>query len=261
MSDDSPVLARLDGAVLSLTLNRPDKLNAVTYPMIGALLEHLHRAADDDAVRTVVLRGAGKAFSAGDDVVSMGELPRALSPGEHPIGAMQQTLIRRWYWLRKPTVAAVRGRCHGIAHDLALAADFRVVSTNAVMGDIRARRAVPVGSGGTFLLPHMIGLPAATALMLTGDTITSEEIQRLGLASELVDDDDFEDAVSRFAGRLAAGPTKAMGILKYEMRRSLGGRLDDALALELELLDEPVEDRSEGRRSFVEGRAPSFTGR
>jgi 2-(1,2-epoxy-1,2-dihydrophenyl)acetyl-CoA isomerase len=190
----------------------------------------------------------------------MGELPRALSPGEHPIGAMQQMLIRRWYWLRKPTLAAIRGRCHGIAHDLALAADFRIVSKTAVMGDIRARRAVAVGSGGTFLLPLMIGLPAATALMLTGDTIASEEIQRLGLASSLVDDDELDDAVSRFAGRLAEGPTKAMGILKYEMRRSLGGRLDEALDLELSLLEEPVEDRLEGRRSFIEGRAPSFGG-
>jgi 2-(1,2-epoxy-1,2-dihydrophenyl)acetyl-CoA isomerase len=261
MAVDDTVVALEQRGVLALTLNRPEKLNAITYPMIGALLHHLDRAAKDDSIRAVLLRGEGKNFSAGDDVVSMGELPRALSPGEHPVGAMQQVLMRRWYWLRKPTVAAVRGRCHGIAHDLALAADFRVVSTTAIMGDIRARRAVPVGSGGTFLLPLAIGLPAATALMLTGDTIDSAEIERLGLATKMVTDDAFDEAATEFAATLAQGPTKAMGTLKYEMRRSLGRSLDDALDLELSLLDEPVEDRLEGRQSFLEGRAPSYVGR
>jgi 2-(1,2-epoxy-1,2-dihydrophenyl)acetyl-CoA isomerase len=261
MSNESAVVVRLDAGVLSLTLNRPDKLNAITYPMINSLLRYLEEAAADPDVRTVLLRGAGRSFSAGDDLVSMGEVPRALSPGEHPVEAMQQLLIRRWYWLRKPTVVAIRGRCHGMAHDLALAADFRVVSKTAIMGDIRSRRALPVGSGGTFLLPWLIGLAAATKLMLTGDTIDSDEIERLGLASVVVDDDAFDDAVAALAARLAAGPTKALGILKYQMRRSLGSRLEDALELELSLLDEPVEDRREGRLSFLEGRAPSFTGR
>jgi 2-(1,2-epoxy-1,2-dihydrophenyl)acetyl-CoA isomerase len=260
MADDG-VVVDVQDQVLVLTLNRPDKLNAVNFAMVGVLLEQVHRASEDPDIRCVLLRGAGRAFCAGDDVVAMGDLPRSMSPGEHPVQAMQQTFIKRWYWLRKPTVAAIRGRCHGFGHDMALAADFRVVSSTAVMGDIRGRRAVPVGSGGTFLLPQLIGLSAATQLMLTGDTIGVADIERLGLAAKVFDDDKFDEAAMEFAANLAQGPTKAMGIAKYEMHRNLGGTLEGALDVELSLLGEPVEDRVEGVKSFMEGRAPTYTGR
>jgi 2-(1,2-epoxy-1,2-dihydrophenyl)acetyl-CoA isomerase len=255
------LLVNLEDSTLVLTLNRPTKLNAVNYPMIGALLEELYRAETDPNVRAVLLTGNGRALCAGDDVKSMGEPVRPLSPGEHPVGAMQQALMKRWFWLPKPTVVAVKGRCHGIGQDLTLAADFRIVSTSAVMGDMRAKRAIGVGSGGTFLLPLMIGLPAATALMLTGDTIDASTIEQLGLANKVVEDDKLDEAAREFAAGIASGPTKALGIMKQEMRKNLRHALDDALALELSLLGTEVEDRAEGARSFAEGRAPVFTGR
>jgi len=255
------VLVERAGETLVLTLNRPEKLNAINYSMIGALLEQVHEAATDDSIRAVLLTGSGRAFSAGDDVKGMGTPVRELSPGEHPVGAMQQALIRQWFWLRKPTIAALRGRCHGIGQDLALSADFRIVAASTVMGDMRARRAIPVGSGGTFLLPLLVGLPAATAIMLTGDTIDSAAIERIGLATKVVDDDELDTAARDFAAQLASGPTKALGIMKYEMRSNLRNELDRALALELSLLDTPVEDRAEGRLSFTEGRPPVFSGR
>ncbi|MCU1502833.1 MAG: 2-(1,2-epoxy,2-dihydrophenyl)acetyl-CoA isomerase, partial [Ilumatobacteraceae bacterium] len=208
------VLVEQSDNVLKLTLNRPEKLNAVTYEMIGILLDQLNRAKEDDDVRAVLLTGAGRAFSAGDDIKGMGELPRELSPGEHPVGAMQQVLMKTWYWLRKPTVIGLRGRCHGIAQDMTLAADFRIVSNTAVMGDMRAKRAVPVGSGGTYLLPRMIGLPAATALMLTGETINADQIERLGLATKVVDDEALDTEAFQFAATMAQAPTKAIGIMK-----------------------------------------------
>ena len=255
------VLVDLSDGVLKLTLNRPDKLNAVTYEIIWALLEQLERAKDDPNIRAVLLTGAGRAFSAGDDIKGMGELGRELSPGEHPVGAMQQVLIKTWFWLRKPTIIGLRGRCHGIAQDLTLAADFRIVSTTAVMGDMRAKRAVPVGSGGTFLLPRMIGLPAATALMLTGDTIGAADIDRLGLATKVVEDDELDEAAYQFAVTMAQAPTRAIGNMKYELRRNLTNDLAGALELELSLLGDPVEDTIEGRQSFAEGRQPVYTGR
>lgn len=247
--------------VLVLTLNRPTKLNAVTYEMIGELLTQLDRATRDDEIRAVLLTGSGRSFSAGDDVKSMGELPFDLAPGAHPVREMQQRLIRTWYWLPKPTVVALRGRAHGIGQDMVLAADFRIVSRSAIFGDMRARRAVPVGSGGTFLLPRMIGLPRATQLMLTGDVIDAEMMDRLGLATQLVDDEKLDAAALEFATRMAKGPTKALGIMKRELRGNLSATLDEALDLEMTWLDVPTEDRKEGASSFAEGREPTYTGR
>ncbi len=261
MASTEEVLVERAGETLVLTLNRAEKLNAINYAMIGTLLEQVHQAATDDSIRAVLLTGSGRAFSAGDDVKGMGTPVRPLTPGEHPVGAMQQALIRQWFWLRKPTIAALKGRCHGIGQDLALSADFRIIGRSTVMGDMRARRAIPVGSGGTFLLPLLIGLPAATAIMLTGDTIDATEIERLGLATKVVDDGELEAAARDFAASLASGPTKALGIMKYELRSNLRHELDRALALELSLLDTPVEDRAEGARSFAEGRTPVFSGR
>jgi 2-(1,2-epoxy-1,2-dihydrophenyl)acetyl-CoA isomerase len=247
--------------VMYLTLNRPEKLNAINYQIIGNLLGYLDESAKDPEIRAVVLAGAGRAFSAGDDLRGMGELPYGLPPGEHPVRFMQQRLMRRWFWFNKPTIAAVHGNCHGIAGDLALAADFRIVSRDTVFGDIRVRRAVPIGSGGTFLLPRLIGLSAATRIILTGDTITADDMVRLGLTAEVTDPDVFEEAVRSFAIRMAHAPTKAIGVMKTEMRRNLSASsFDDALDFEMSLLDTPVEDRAEGARSFAEGRRPEFTG-
>ena len=162
MSDTASrhVLNSVENGVLVLTLNRPEKLNAINYGVIATLLENLTSAADDADVRAVLLRGAGRAFCAGDDVMGMGEPPYKVPPGEHPVRHMQQRLIRQWFWYPKPTVVALHGRCHGIAGDIALSADFRIVSDDLVYGDLRVRRAIPVGSGGTWLLPRMIGLPS-----------------------------------------------------------------------------------------------------
>jgi 2-(1,2-epoxy-1,2-dihydrophenyl)acetyl-CoA isomerase len=260
-STENLVESTVERGVLSLALNRPTKLNAVTYAMIGELLAQLDRAATDESIRAVLLTGRGRAFSAGDDVKSMGELPFELPPGSHPVREMQQRLIRTWYWLRKPTVVAVRGRAHGIGQDLVLAADFRIVSRTTVFGDMRAKRAVPVGSGGTWLLPRMIGLPRATELMLTGDVVDAEVMDRLGLATRLVDDEKLDAEALEFAATLAKGPTKALGIMKHELRSNISAGFDDALALEMSWLDVPTEDRAEGGKSFAEGREPTYTGR
>jgi 2-(1,2-epoxy-1,2-dihydrophenyl)acetyl-CoA isomerase len=255
------VRAERAGGVLTLTLDRPEKLNAMTYPMIDALLDALDAAKDDPGVRAVVLRGEGRAFCAGDDVTGMGEPRVPPPPGTHLVAHMQQRLIKQWYWLRKPTIAAVQGRAHGIGHDLVLAADFRVLTADAILGDIRARRAVPVGSGGTFLLPLLVGLPTATRIMLTGGTIDAAEANLLGLATKIVAPDELGEAASTLAEELAAAPTKALGILKTQMRQSVTATFDEALATEIAYLDEPVEDRKEGIASFAEKRAPVFTGR
>jgi enoyl-CoA hydratase/carnithine racemase len=259
--ENGDVVASVKDSVLTLTLNRPAKLNAITYGVIATLLEELDGARDDGDVRAVLLRGEGRAFCAGDDVVSMGTPPYTVPPGEHPVRHMQQRLIKTLFWYPKPVVAALHGRCHGIGGDLALASDFRVVSDDVTFGDLRVRRSIPVGSGGTWLLPRLIGLSRASVIMLTGATIGADEMERFGLAAEVVAADAVQERALEFARTLAAGPTKALGIMKRELRHNLAVPLDEALDFEISLLDEPVEDRQEGIRSFAEGRAPVFTGR
>jgi 2-(1,2-epoxy-1,2-dihydrophenyl)acetyl-CoA isomerase len=261
VAEDVVLESRADG-VMFLTLNRPDKLNAINYDVIAKLLGHIDEAAKDPDIRAVVMSGVGRAFSAGDDVRGMGDIPFGLPPGEHPVRFMQQRLLRRWFWLPKPTIAAIHGRCHGIGQDLTLAADFRLVSRDTVFGDIRARRAVPIGSGSTFLLPRLIGLSAASRIILTGDVIDADEMVRLNLTATVIEDEDFEDAVREFATILAKGPTKAIGVMKSEMKKNLtAGSFEEALEFEMSLLDTPVEDRVEGAQSFIEGRTPVYTGR
>jgi 2-(1,2-epoxy-1,2-dihydrophenyl)acetyl-CoA isomerase len=256
-----PVVAR-EAGVLHLTLDRPEKLNAIDYAVVAFLQEQLELAASDPDVRCVLLDGQGRAFCAGDDLAGMGEPPIPIPDGDNPTRHLQQRLMRQWYWLEKPTIVAVQGRCHGIAHDLALAADFRVVANDARFGDLRARRAIPVGSGATYLLARAVGLAAATRILLTGEEVPAVELDRLGVTCELVEPDDLRDAAAARARQLAEGPTKAFGILKRELRTNLGARsLDEALELELSLLDEPVEDTQEGFRAFAEHRPPRFTGR
>ncbi|MBI2764904.1 MAG: enoyl-CoA hydratase/isomerase family protein [Chloroflexi bacterium] len=261
LNGNRQVVSSVSANVLTLTLNRPEKLNAVTYQMISELLVELQRAEEDSSIRCVLIMGSGRAFSAGDDVTSMGEMPYGVFPGAHPVKEYQQRLIRRLFLFPKPVVAAVRGRCHGIAQDITLSADFRVVSRTTVFGDMRAKRAVPVGSGGTYLLALMIGLPAATNIMMTGDVIDADEMARLKLATTVVDDEALDAEATAFAQRLANGPTKALSILKRELRSRFAEQLDAALGLEISLLDEPVEDRAEGRQSFAERREPVYTGR
>ncbi|MCC7363164.1 MAG: enoyl-CoA hydratase/isomerase family protein [Dehalococcoidia bacterium] len=261
LNGNRQVISSVADNVLTLTLNRPEKLNAVTYQMISELLAELQRAEEDPGIRCILLVGSGRAFSAGDDVTSMGEMPYGVFPGAHPVEEYQQRLIRRLFMFPKPVVAAIRGRCHGIAQDITLSADFRLVSKSTVYGDMRAKRAVPVGSGGTYLLALMIGLPAATTIMMTGEVIDAEEMARLNLATCVVEDDALETEAVAFARRLASGPTKALSLLKRELRSRFADQLDSALGLEISLLDEPVEDRTEGRQSFAERREPVYSGR
>jgi 2-(1,2-epoxy-1,2-dihydrophenyl)acetyl-CoA isomerase len=258
---EEQVRGSVKDGVLAITLNRPNKLNAVNYGVIATMLGLLADGKEDPEVRAVLLHGEGRAFCAGDDVVSMGTPPYEVPPGEHPVRHMQQRLIKTWFWYPKPTVVALHGRAHGIGGDLALAADFRIVAEDLVFGDLRARRAIPVGSGGTWLLPRMIGLPRATAIMLTGATVTGVDLDRFGLAAELVPASEVQDRALAFAKRMAAGPTKALGIMKRELRHNLTVGLEQALDYEISFLDEPVEDRREGVSSFAEGRDPVFTGR
>lgn len=246
-----------DGALLIITLDRPAKLNAFTFPMLAELEAALGTAAAPPT-RVVVLTGAGRAFSAGDDLVDMGGHDPAedIRRGHHRI-------VHRLRTLRLPVVAALNGVTLGAALDLALACDFRLAADEAELGDVRATRAMCSMSGAAWWLPRMVGVARATELLLLGERIPAARALALGLVNEVVPRGQLDAAVERFVDRLLALPTGALGAQKACLEFGLRHDLETALENELQELIQGFarEDWREAIRAFGEKRPPRFTGR
>lgn len=253
------IILEREGSIAVITLNRPEVLNALNFKMVEELHDAIMKVAGDDT-RAVVITGSGRAFCSGDDLRGMGpppgdgSLPDGLRQGQHKV-------IKAIRSLRKPVIAAVNGFAHGAGSDLALACDFRIASEAARLGDIRTGRAITIGTGGTYLLPQVVGLAKAIELLFTGDTFDAKEAERIGLVNKVVAADKFKAEVMELANRLAQGPTKAIGIVKAEIYKELGMDLDSALENELVELETPIEDRQEGEKAFFEKRPPKYTGK
>src|SRR5271170_6751804 len=217
MSD--PVLVGRQGAVETLTLNRPDRLNAMDLPSLRRLREALQSAALDPAVRAVVLTGAGRAFCAGGDVAAMGdhldrgELPRFF----HELTGEQELAIRELLTMRKPVVAALPGVAAGGGLALALAADWRICADSATLVPaFPSLGAVPDG-GLTYFLPHFLGIGLAQELLFTQAKVGAERARELGLVHEVVPAAALAARAQARAAELAAGPTFAFGWMKHLM--------------------------------------------
>ena len=258
------ILFEQEGAVVIVTLNRPAKLNPFTWKMIQEILDVLQKVEKDDEIRVLVITGAGRAFSSGDDIggafsigapwenAPSGRPPRVLQPQTKLIIALRQ--------LRKPVIAMVNGLAHGMGSDVALACDFRIASEEARFGDIRTQKAIFIGTGASFMMPQIIGLTKAVELLLTGDTIDAREAERIGLVGQTVPAAELKSTVMQLAHRLAVGPTKAIGIAKAQIYGELGMSGEEAWA-HLASTEEPIEDTREGIRAFFEKRSPKFKGR
>jgi 2-(1,2-epoxy-1,2-dihydrophenyl)acetyl-CoA isomerase len=257
--DYETIIFEKEGGVATITMNRPQTLNATNFRMIEEIIHAMSEVAGDDEVRAVVITGAGRGFCSGDDRKGMGP-----APGGSMIEGLRQrnhTLIRAIRNLRKPVIAAVNGNAHGMGSDIMLACDFRIASENAKLGDLRTRYAITIGSGGTYMLPRLVGLAKAIELIFTGEMIDAKEAERIGLVNKTVPADRFKAEVMELANKLAQGPTKVIGIAKAEIYRELN--MDLAAALEDELMEvyTPTEDSQEGRKSFLEKRPPKYMGR
>ncbi len=251
--------------IVRVTLNRSDRLNAITWPMMEDLLDLVERSASDDSVRVLVFRGAGRVFSSGDDIgEGMGERRRGGDPeGVNADRGLHYELVKRLLELPKPAVAAIHGRCHGAAWVLALACDFRVGQSDALVGDIRATRAIFAGQGAPLLLPRLIGQSRAMDLLMTGRVIDAVEAERIGLLNRLWPRDGFEQELERFLVELARGPTRTYAAWKLAVNRSVLLELDAYTDYERQLtaLVRETADYAEGRASFREKRTPTYTGR
>jgi enoyl-CoA hydratase/carnithine racemase len=249
--------------VRTLTLNRPDALNALTLDMMRILGDRLEEAAGDPATRAVVITGAGSAFSAGGDVAFLAGLA-AMPPAqvkEIVYGTFQRVprLIRQ---MDKPVIAAVNGAAVGAGCEIAVACDVRIASEKARFGEVWIKLGCVPAMGGMFLLPRLVGLAKATELVLTGEIIDAREAHRIGLVNKVVMPPDLFQASEELARGLAHGPARAIAVAKAALNRGLASTLEAELeaTVHAQLMCFTTRDFTEGVRALEEKRPPRFTG-
>lgn len=253
---------REDG-VATLALNRPDVLNSFNRQMATELRQALAECEASSEVRVVVITGAGRAFCAGQD------LSEVVSKDGEPIDLgdvvrdCYNPIILAIRSLEKPVVAAVNGVAAGAGANLALACDFVVASEKASFIQSFSKVGLIPDSGGTFILPRLVGVARATQLMMLAEKVSATDAQAMGMIYKAVPADELERAVQRLASQLAVMPTRGLGLTKVLLNQSLGNTLSEQLAAEEggQRTAGFTEDYSEGVQSFLNKRKPTFTGR
>jgi 2-(1,2-epoxy-1,2-dihydrophenyl)acetyl-CoA isomerase len=249
--------------VHTITLNRPDRLNAVDPELADELPRAIEIAAVEDAIRVIVITGAGRGFCSGLDLSTPPRLPDAtlverLDPYAW-VGRLVLSIVR----CEKPVIAAVNGPAAGAGFGLALAADIRLVAAGVRMTAGYVRRALSPDTGVSFFLPRLVGLSRASEILFTGRDVDAAEAERIGLASMVIADEGFGDHVHEYAERLAAGPPTALALTKRLLSTSLDVPLEAQLERELAYIKTcfASKDVVEAMASFAEKRRPVFTGR
>jgi len=250
-----------NNGVREIKLNRPEVFNSFNKAMAMALQNELDLCASDDSVRAVVLTGEGKAFCAGQD----------LAEATDPNGPELKSIVRDHYNpiiekirnLEKPVIAAVNGVAAGAGANIALACDITIAKQSASFIQAFSKIGLIPDSGGTFFLPRIIGTQKALALMMTGDKVTADEAEAMNMIYKAVSDEDFETEVAGFASKIAAMPTRGLGLTKKAVNQSFTNTLSEQLAVEGVLQTEAGEtyDFKEGVNAFMEKRKPEFKGK
>jgi 2-(1,2-epoxy-1,2-dihydrophenyl)acetyl-CoA isomerase len=263
MADYSHLLVDTSSdGVRTLTLDRPDKLNAVNGALAASLSAAVADAAAADAVRVVVIRGAGRAFCAGLDLSEPPTLPSATRAERLDPYAWVGTWVRTIVSCEKPVVAAVNGPAAGAGFGLALACDVRLVAASARMTAGYVRRGLSPDAGVSWMLPRQIGLARAADILLTGRDVDAAEAERIGLASRVLPDESFDEEVRRYAAQLALGAPVAQALTKRLLARTFDTPLDTALRDELVYIKQcfTTDDVREAIAAFREKRQPAFRG-
>ncbi|HEY8490138.1 MAG TPA: enoyl-CoA hydratase-related protein [Dehalococcoidia bacterium] len=258
-----------DDGVAIITLNRPEAMNAFTPTMLREWEWAIFDARDDEAVRVVVVTGAGRGFCAGMDVKAAAAGRGVVQAGarivqdRNRLRNTAQRVPRALLTLDKPYIAAVNGPAAGAGMDMASMADIRIAADTARFGMTYVRMGLVPGDGGAYFLPRLVGMARALELMWTGDMIDAAEALRIGYVSRVVPADRLMEETLAFARRLAEGPAVAMQLTKRLAYRSQQVDLDHALELaeSAMLVAQSTEDAQEGPRAFVERRKPQFKGR
>jgi len=258
---EQTVLTNVHEGVGTLTLNRPQVMNAFNGELVTALTQGLEAMAADPAVRTVVLTGSGKAFSAGGDLGFLTQINDPAAAREF-IGAVGR-LVTLMADMKKPVIAMVNGVAAGAGFNLALAADIVFCAQSARFAQSFAKVGLIPDCGGFYLLPRLVGMHKAKELMFTADLLDAAAALKLGLVNAVYDDAVLKDETYRFAARLAQGAPVALGLIKTMVNRSLELDLPDSLELEasLQALCLQSGDYREGVAAFREKRSPRFEGK
>ncbi len=254
------LLVNVEKNVMHATLNRPDSLNAFSPEMISGLKAAVQKAKEDEGIRVLVISGAGRSFSAGGDVKTMGEA-EPTQVYDH-IGKLNE-LVLAMRDLEKPIISAVHGFAAGAGFNLALASDLILAAEGSSFVLSFSRVGLISDGGGLYFLPRLVGPYLAKELLFSAEPINAEKAQTLGIVNQVYPADTFREQVTAYAGKLAEGPSKAYGFMKKIADRSLTSTLDEVLELEriTQATVVTTDDHQEGVNAFKEKREPAFKGK
>jgi 2-(1,2-epoxy-1,2-dihydrophenyl)acetyl-CoA isomerase len=260
----SDILLETNAGVATVTLNRPDVLNSFTRPMARSLRETMEEIAADAAIRAVVLTGAGRGFCAGQDLSEAMPKDDGVMPDLGDIVRdSYNPVVRAIRKLEKPVICAVNGVAAGAGANLAFACDVVFAASNATFVQSFAKIGVIPDSGGTFMLPRLVGLHRATVMTMLAEKMSAEQAREWGLVYMVTEPEALLETAVGTARQLASQPTRALGLIKRGFNKSLGVDLDAQLDYEEELQREAgrTADYVEGVKAFLEKRKPLFQGK
>ena len=258
------LLETIEDGIATLTFNRPERMNALSTPIMDGLLHGLPRLAGNPSVKVVVLTGAGQAFCAGGDVKDMAQGGEQRSAAEATARLRSRMEVSRiLHELPKPTIAMVNGPAAGAGLAFALACDLRIAGASARLVTAFVRVGFSGDFGGSYFLTRLVGTARARELYFTGRPVDADEALSLGLVNRVVPDEELRDATMELARSLAHGPAIALSLMKRNMNYAESGGLSELLDMEAahQVQTGRTEDHREAATAFVEKRTPIFTGR
>jgi 2-(1,2-epoxy-1,2-dihydrophenyl)acetyl-CoA isomerase len=256
------ILLDISDGIATVTLNRPERLNALSGELLDTLPGVIQKVADDDGVRCLVLTGAGRGFCAGGDIAGMASRDAL---GEDPVARLRRNeeASRLLHEMPKPTIAMINGPAAGAGLSLALACDIRIAGESARLGTAFVRIGFSGDYGGTWMLQRLVGPAKARELYFTGDLIDAREAERIGMVNRVVPDDQLAAETRAFAERIAKGPPIALARMKQNMNLGLVSDYSKLLDAEAEgmIMTAMTEDNREAIKAFLEKRPAEFHGR